>query len=298
MPTRLLEPVLPTTASHAQTPPTRLADGLGPFGARDGRLPGFVRPLRRPGWPAELGSPSPDGWFHRASTCLGYLKPLPGCQTAVSPGTGHPPRRDPIKKKPGRRAIPLDSMPPRTPNRWHGTRGQHRQPGETNTAGPGSHVPAGCYGWALWLRGWRARSAGRSDSRGAAIRCTSCLTSVRSALPRESRAPGCSRGANCDLLRTGWSQSGTPPGNSTLGAGGATTRGDGFVSADFFFMAWTLVGRRARRHPFLAQDCPPRPAGSGFNLVDESSRNPTEPWARAADDGRDPSSNVGSLAFP
>ena len=85
MPTGPQQPVLPMTASHRQTTPTRLADGLGPFGARDCRFPASFAPPPQPSWPAEMSSPAPGGWFHQTSTCPGYLKRLPPCQTTVSP---------------------------------------------------------------------------------------------------------------------------------------------------------------------------------------------------------------------
>ena len=81
---------------------------------------------------------------------------------------------------------------------------------------------------ALWLLGCPDRSGGFSDFRGALARGATARTSVRFALPRESRASGFSFGASGFLVRRAdCSAKGTAPRTSAFGGGGATRNGTG-----------------------------------------------------------------------
>ena len=89
---------------------------------------------------------------------------------------------------------------------------------------------------ALWLRGWLERSAGLAELRGALSKCVIFLISARLALPRESRASGCSCAASGFLvLRPVCSDKGTAPGSGLAVGGGVTRRPAGCPGTFFGF---------------------------------------------------------------
>ena len=134
---------------------------------------------------------------------------------------------------------------------------------------------------ALWLLGCPDLSGGFSDFRGALARGATARTSVRFALPRESRAPGFSFGASGFLVRRAdCSAKGTAPRTSVFGGGGATRKGTG---AGVVFLG--LVMKAAYSSSGGLHDIPWRSLSAGCQSDREGGQGPARFVWRLADSG-------------